>query len=79
MIIKIMIMIRIMLLEKILKMRMIFHNSLMMKTKSSINWLRKKEESLKRSTNSMKEIFKERKFYKNISEMLISNFSILKV
>lgn len=39
--------------KMIQKMKTIFQNSPMMRTKSLINWLNKKEESLKKSTNNL--------------------------
>lgn len=50
----------------------------MIKIKNSINLSNKKEESSKKYKNNSKGIIKEKKSYKNILEMLISNYSIPK-
>lgn len=60
--------------EMILKTKTTFHNLPMTKTKSLTNSSKKKEESLKKSTKNFKEILKERKFLKSISEMSTNNF-----
>lgn len=65
--------------EMIRKIKMTFHNLPMTKIKSSTNWSKKKDESSRKSTKSSKEILNAKKSSKNISEMLISNFSTLKV
>lgn len=63
----------------ILKIKMISPNLLMIKIKNLINSSNKNVELSKKSINNTKGITKEKKFYKNISEMQINNYSILKV
>ncbi len=65
-------------INKILKIKMIFLNLLMIKIKNLINLLNKKEELSKKFKNNSKGIIKEKKFSKNILEMLISNYLIPK-